>query len=73
MLSVQDEMAALPEGTEQWAWNLGFALRFSFEYNVHRLLVEFSTDCAESPFENMPPRSKLARDLKDVFKRWAFF
>ncbi|XP_074639104.1 GATOR1 complex protein NPRL3-like [Acropora palmata] len=38
MLSIQDEIAAMPE------------------------------DYAESPFQNMPARSKLARDLKDVFK-----
>lgn len=38
MLSIQDEIAAMPE------------------------------DCAESPFQNMPARSKLARDLKDVFE-----
>lgn len=38
MLSVQDELAAMPE------------------------------DCAESPFQNMLPRSKLASDLKSVFK-----
>lgn len=42
MLSIQDEIAAMPE------------------------------DCAESPFQNMPARSKLARDLKDVFKSLCF-
>lgn len=30
-----------------------------------------ATDCAETPFQHILPRSKLARDLKDVFKRFA--
>ena len=32
-----------------------------------------ATDCAETPFQHILPRSKLARDLKDVFKRFAHF
>ena len=74
MLSIQDEIAAMPEGKEQCAWKLSFAFPVGFQNNFfYRLVVEFSTDCAESPFQNMPARSKLARDLKDVFERWALF
>ena len=36
-------------------------------------LTSKKTDCAESPFKHILPKSKLARDLKDVFKRFVYF
>ncbi|KAJ7340234.1 Nitrogen permease regulator-like 3 [Desmophyllum pertusum] len=36
--------------------------------SVHDEMSSMPEDCAESPFQHILPRSKLARDFKDVFK-----
>lgn len=36
--------------------------------SVHDEMSTLPEDCAETPFQHILPRSKLARDLKDVFK-----
>ncbi|KAL9957123.1 hypothetical protein ACROYT_G038725 [Oculina patagonica] len=36
--------------------------------SVHDEMSTMPEDCAESPFQHILPRSKLARDLQDVFK-----
>lgn len=36
--------------------------------SVHDEMATMPEDCAESPFQHILPKSKLARDLKDVFK-----
>lgn len=36
--------------------------------SVHDEMSAMPEDCAESPFKHILPKSKLARDLKDVFK-----
>ena len=40
---------------------------------IHTVMLKytlFKSDCAESPFKHILPKSKLARDLKYVFKRF---
>ena len=46
-------------------------VRFVFKITEITMHFFLATDCAETPFQHILPRSKLARDLKDVFKRFA--
>ena len=46
-------------------------VRFVFKITEITMHFYLATDCAETPFQHILPRSKLARDLKDVFKRFA--
>ena len=46
-------------------------VRFVFKITEITMHFHLNTDCAETPFQHILPRSKLARDLKDVFKRFA--
>ena len=48
-------------------------VRFVFKITETTMHFFLATDCAETPFQHILPRSKLARDLKDVFKRCAHF